>query len=171
MEDTLLPGDRIVVRKDIDTRQITRNDIIVFKYPPDPSKIYISRCVGLPGDTLEIFDKVLSINGKTAKEADKIKYTDWRICPAGIEQKGIYPPGSGNRDNYGPVVLPENSLFVMGDNRDNSNDSRYWGFVPLDYIIGKPIFIYFSVDPHIPIYRSFERIRWRRIGYMAQHDI
>lgn len=194
MEDTLLVGDFLMVNKflygirtpdwigipftgigfDVPHtrlpafRQPKRGDIIVFKYPKNPSQNYIKRCVGLPGDTIQIKDKVLLINGKPFKDPPKAKYTDWRICPAGVNQREIYPPGAGNRDNYGPIVVPEDHYFMMGDNRDNSSDSRYWGFLPEDNILGKATIIYFSWDKQIPFYRFYDKIRWERIASLIK---
>lgn len=141
-----------------------RGDVIVFKFPQDPSQNYIKRCVGLPGDTIQVKDKVLLVNGKVLGDPQKAKYTDWRICPHGVKQREIFPFGAGNRDNYGPVIVPEGNYFMMGDNRDNSSDSRYWGFLPYDNIRGKAMFIYFSWDKYIPFYRVYDSIRWKRIA-------
>lgn len=149
-------------------RKPQRGDIIVFKFPRDPSQNYIKRCVGLPGDTLQIRDKVLLVNGEVFKDPAKAKYTDWRICPAGVKQREIYPPGAGNRDNYGPIVVPEGYYFMMGDNRDNSSDSRYWGFMPYDNIRGLAMFIYFSWDKNVPFYRFYDSIRWKRIASLIR---
>lgn len=194
MEDTLLIGDFLMVNKflygirtpdwigipfteigfDVPhtrlpaLKQPKRGDIIVFKYPRDPSQNYIKRCVALPGDTIEIRNKVLLINGEVFKDSPKAKYTDWRICPEGVKQREIYPPGAGNRDNYGPIIVPEGHYFMMGDNRDNSSDSRYWGFLPNDAILGKATIIYFSWDKYIPLYRFYESIRWKRIGALIK---
>jgi len=190
MEDTLLIGDFLMVNKFLygvrtpdwigipftkigfdmpytrlpGLREPERGDVIVFKYPRDPSQNYIKRCVGLPGDTLEIRDKILLINGVVSSDPPEAKYTDWRICPEDIKQREIYPPGSGNRDNYGPIIIPEGQYFMMGDNRDNSSDSRYWGFLPDDLILGKAVIIYFSWDKYVPFYRFYESIRWTRIA-------
>ncbi len=192
MEDTLLVGDFLMVNKFIygirtpdwigipftdigfnipHTRlpgftEPKRGDIIVFKYPKDPSQNYIKRCIGLPGDTIEIRNKIVYVNGERFEDPPKVKYTDWRICPAGVIQKEIYPPGAGNRDNYGPIVVPEGCYFMMGDNRDNSSDSRYWGFLPEDNVLGKAMIIYFSWDKTIPFYRFYDSIRWRRLGML-----
>ncbi len=190
MEDTLLIGDFLMVNKflygirtpdwigipfteigfDIPhtrtpgLREPRRGDVIVFKYPRDPSVNYIKRCVGLPGDTLEIRDKIVMINGKPFPDPAEAKYTDWRIEPAGVKERGIYPPGAGNRDNYGPIIIPDGNYFMMGDNRDNSSDSRYWGFLPEDAILGKALIIYFSWDKYVPFYRFYDSIRWKRIA-------
>lgn len=190
MEDTLLIGDFLMVNKFLygirtpdwigipftpigfnvphtrlpALRQPRRGDIIVFKFPRDPSQNYIKRCVGLPGDTIQIKDKVLLVNGKVFKDPSKAKYTDWRICPAGVNQREIFPPGAGNRDNYGPIVVPQRHYFMMGDNRDNSSDSRYWGFLPADNILGEALIIYFSWDNQVPFFRFYDKIRWGRIA-------
>jgi len=190
MEDTLLIGDFLMVNKflygirtpdwigvpftkigfDIPhtrlpaLRQPQRGDVIVFKYPRDPSQNYIKRCVGLPGDTIEIRDKMLMVNGQHDEDPAKAKYADWRILPYGAQQPEIVPHGAGNRDNYGPVVVPRDCYFMMGDNRDNSADSRYWGFLPHDNVVGKAMILYFSWDKYVPFYRFYESIRWKRIG-------
>ncbi|MCX6639000.1 MAG: signal peptidase I [bacterium] len=192
MEDTLLIGDFLMVNKflygirtpdwigipftkvgfDVPhtrlpaLREPRHGDVIVFKYPRDPSQNYIKRCVGLPGDTLQVKDKILLVNGKVFPNPPKAKFTDWRVCPPAIQQRDIFPPGSGNRDNYGPVIVPPGQYFMMGDNRDNSSDSRYWGYLPRDLILGKATIIYFSWDKFIPFYRFYDSIRWSRIASM-----
>jgi signal peptidase I len=190
MEDTLLIGDFLMVNKFIygirtpdwigvpftkigfdvphtrlpALREPHRGDIIVFKYPLDPSQNYIKRCVGLPGDTIEIRNKVLLINGQVFANPPKSKFTDWRVAPAGVQQRDISPTSAGNRDNYGPIIVPRDRYFMMGDNRDNSADSRYWGFLPRDNVVGKALIIYFSWDKYIPFYRFYESVRWGRIA-------
>ena len=140
MEPTLLVGDHILVNKFIYGIKVPiisktvvplgepkRGDIVVFKYPLDKKKDYIKRVIGLPGDEIRIVDKEIFINGK----------------PFG-GHFGVYDKSSGRDNNLGPIVVPQNGLFVMGDNRDHSYDSRYWGFVPLDLVKGKAIVIYWS---------------------------
>jgi len=186
MENTLLVGDFLLVNKFIygakspdripflnikiprliklpPIRKPRRGDIIVFKYPRDESLDYIKRCVALPGDTVEIRNKVLYVNGKRVPDPPLAKHTSNTYPPDKIEF-GIYPPGAGNRDNYGPVVVPEGHYFMLGDNRDNSLDSRYWGFLPEENILGKAMIIYFSWDKDVPFYNIFKKIRWSRIG-------
>lgn len=120
-----------------------RGDIIIFQYPNDPSVDYIKRVIGVPGDTIEVRDKQLYRNGMPVKEA-YIRHTD----PDGIEPL---------RDNYAPVRVPPDKYFVMGDNRDNSLDSRFWGFVDRKAIKAKAWRIYWS-------WGGLDNIRWSRIG-------
>jgi signal peptidase I len=156
MEDTLLVGDFLFVNKFLygapipftDTRtpairQPRHGDIMVFKYPKDPSRDFIKRVIGLPGDTIEIRDKTVYVNGVAQRET-YAKFSSSRIQPKGYQNPDIYPPGAGNRDNYGPYVVPQGDYFMMGDNRDNSEDSRFWGPLDLHLIKGKALFIYWS---------------------------
>ncbi|MFH1824999.1 MAG: signal peptidase I [Candidatus Firestonebacteria bacterium] len=143
MESTLLVGDHLMVNKFIygpvipftdirilPIREIKRREIIVFNAPADPKKDYIKRCVGIPGDKIEVKDKVLYVND-VKQDEPYIQHTDGNI--------------SDTRDNFGPVVVPKESYFAMGDNRDNSNDSRFWGFVPKKKMIGKALVIYWPI--------------------------
>ena len=120
-----------------------RGDIVIFRYPNDPSIDYIKRIIGVPGDVIEIRDKQLYRNGQPVRES-YIRNTD----PGGIEPV---------RDNYAPVTVPDGKYFVMGDNRDNSLDSRFWGFVDRDAIKAKAWRIYWS-------WGGLDNIRWSRIG-------
>ncbi len=124
-----------------------RGDIIVFKYPRDPSEDYIKRIVGVPGDVIEVRNKQLYRNGEKVVES-YIQHID----------AGQGPPW---RDNMRPVVVPAGKYFVMGDNRDGSADSREWGFVPRENIQGKAWIIYWS-------WKSFTEVRWNRIGTMLR---
>src|SRR5262245_17586483 len=164
MENNLLIGDHLLVNKFVfaPTRTglermllpidpIKRGDILVFKFPEDPDRDFIKRVIGLPGETLEMREKKIYINGKPLDEP----YVHFLIPPGNR--------GPGDEDfteasvqrNYGPVTVPEGHYFMMGDNRDNSQDSRYWGFLTRDYVKGKALFIYFSYGD--------EGIRWRRL--------
>lgn len=145
-------------------KQPERGDVIVFRYPKDYRLNYIKRCVGLPGDTIEVRNKTVYVNGKVFPDSPELKHTDLRTFPRGRNELGIYPPGAGNRDNFGPIVIPEDYYFMMGDNRDNSSDSRYWGPLPKKLIVGEALIIYFSWDKYVPFYRFFKKIRWSRIG-------
>jgi signal peptidase I len=172
MEDTLLVGDHIVVDKlayapvgpiskyFLPYEEPKRGDIIAFQYPADTSQMFVKRVVGVPGDRLKIADQEVFVNGEKLKEPyayHKSSYFDpYRDnFPADISKLDITP--DAKRDSLlrdmlkhhvvnGEVVVPPNSYFAMGDNRDNSLDSRYWGFVPRDYIVGKPVFIYWSYN-------------------------
>jgi len=171
MKETLLVGDHILVNKFIYGIKIPfikktlipiknpqREDIIVFKYPIDPKKDFIKRVIGIPGDVIEIRDKQIFINGKNFGDKVYESYKDPDKIPA----------ESSHRDNYGPVTVPLESLFVMGDNRDNSHDSRFWGFVPLEDVKGKAFLIYWSsVLPRGWIWNwNWETLilRWDRLG-------
>lgn len=155
MVPTLLVGDHILVSKFIygydipfmDSRVLAfekphRGDIIVFKYPKNPRIDFIKRCVAVGGDTVEMRKKKLFVNGKMVPDVHA-RYFD--SSPSGFME---------GRDNFGPVTVPEGKLFMMGDNRDNSNDSRFWGFVPLKNVRGKAFMIYWSWDKS----RSLPRI-------------
>lgn len=214
-------------------------DVVIFKFPKDQSLNYIKRCIAQSGDTVMIRDKVTTVNGEPFPNAPDTKFVHSTVYPMGAQERHIFPPGSGNRDNYGPVVVPapgdafrftpenrdqwrkwltvalyeghdlrlkyhgqeirldENNLdrwsryirqyppevfyiddqslddclytvtnrhyFMMGDNRDNSLDSRYWGFLPERLVVGEALIIYWSWDTTTPLYRLFEKIRWGRI--------
>ena len=161
MKETLQIGDHILVNKFIYGVKIPffnktlipvsepkREEIIVFKYPEDPSKDFIKRVVGVAGDVIEVRDKELYVNNELQKDKPYAIHVDPRILPGSLV----------NRDNFGPVTVPENSLFVMGDNRDNSHDSRFWGFVDLKAVKGKALIIYWSWDSD-----NFN-VRWDRLG-------
>jgi len=160
MVPTLLVGDQLVVNKLIYGIKIPyfrntiipitdpqRGDIIVFIYPKDRSLDFIKRVIGIGGDTIEIQDKKIFINGKVFTDNTGI-YTD----------KIIYPGSVQPRDNFGPVTVPKGSLFVLGDNRDESMDSRFWGFVDLKDVQGKAFIIYWSWN------HDERKIRWQRLG-------
>jgi signal peptidase I len=150
-----------------------RGDIIVFHPPHDPAKYYVKRLVGMPGDTLQMTDKVLFRNGKELEEP-YVHYQDpnsdafhpqmeWqRVFLHEDGRDGTYRP---IRDNWGPIVVPPKRLFVLGDNRDNSEDSRYWGFVDPEQVTGRPWLVYYSVDlEEEGKFSWFRYIRWDRIG-------
>lgn len=148
MMPTLLIGDHILVNKFIYRfTNPARDDIIVFKYPKDESKDFIKRVIGLPGETLEIRRKVVYINGKPLDE------------PFVIHEDPTYlPRQTSPRDEFGPVTVPPHDYFVMGDNRDNSDDSRFWGLLSDKLILGKAFLIYWSWN------RETSSPRWNRIG-------
>jgi signal peptidase I len=162
MEPTLLIGDHILVnkfiygikipfieKKFVCFKQPKRGDVIVFIYPVDPSKDFIKRVIGVAGDTIHIKNKKIYINGKLFNDNFGY-YSDHRI---------INEWGKGlNRDNYGPEKVPSNCLFVMGDNRDKSYDSRFWGFVDINKVKGKAFLIYWSWESPL------KNLRWKRIA-------
>jgi len=152
MENNLLIGDHLLVNKFIfgpaatgaermllPVTPVQRGDVVVFKYPEDPERDFIKRVIGLPGETLEVRDKKVYIDGKPLDES----YVHY-IQPLGGGQHEF--TSFDVRDRYGPVAVPDGHYFVMGDNRDNSQDSRYWGFLPRHYVKGKALLIYWSYD-------------------------
>ncbi len=154
MEPTLLVGDFLLVNKFVydngtpaidrallPRREIKRDDIIVFKYPNELAKDYVKRVIGLPGEKLEIRNKQVYINDQPLSEPYKV-HSDNQV----YAKNGYYNYEDTIRDNFGPVTIPSGHLFAMGDNRDQSSDSRYWGFVPLSYVKGRPWIIYFSYE-------------------------
>ncbi len=162
MKETLLIGDHILVSKFIygvkipffrttiiKVKNPARNDILVFKFPEDPGKDFIKRVIGVAGDVVEIRDKKVYVNNMPIDDIFGM-YTDPHSFPASFQP----------RDNFGPVTVPPNSLFVMGDNRDHSYDSRWWGFVDLKAVQGKAFMIYWSWD------KDNFGVRWNRIGQM-----
>jgi signal peptidase I len=164
MKETLKIGDHILVNKFIYGVKIPflqttiipitnpkRGDIVVFKFPEDPSKDFIKRVIGVAGDVIEVRDKKVYVNNKLLNH-DFGMHTDSYIFPASAQP----------RDNFGPVVVPPHSLFVMGDNRDQSYDSRFWGFVDLKAVKGKALMIYWSWD------KDNFGVRWNRIGHLLK---
>ncbi len=164
MKETLKIGDHILVNKFIYGVKIPflqttiipitnpkRGDIVVFKFPEDPSKDFIKRVIGVGGDVIEVRDKKVYVNSKLLNH-DFGMHTDSYIFPASVQP----------RDNFGPVVVPPHSLFVMGDNRDQSYDSRFWGFVDLKAVKGKALIIYWSWD------KDNFGVRWNRIGHLLK---
>lgn len=162
MKETLQIGDHILVNKFIygvkipflrttiiEVKNPKRYDIVVFKFPEDPGKDFIKRVIGVAGDVVEHRDKKVFVNNEPVDDPFGM-YTDPHIFP------GNFQP----RDNFGPVVVPPDSLFVMGDNRDHSYDSRWWGFVNLRAVQGKAFMIYWSWD------KDDFGVRWDRIGKM-----
>jgi signal peptidase I len=138
MEDALYEGDYIFVNKlAYNFGEPEIGDIIVFKYPLNITKDYIKRIMALPGQTIEIVDKVIYIDNELAHIIPSTKNVDSKILAAQLSA----------RDNFGPIQVPADQYFVLGDNRDQSQDSRFWGFVPKDHIKGKAIFIYWSWEP------------------------
>jgi signal peptidase I len=168
MEPTLLVGDHILVNKFIYGVKIPfsekklfsyktpkRGDIIVFIFPKDPSKDFIKRVIGLEGEKVEIIHNKIYIN-------DKLIADPWGHYGDQSELKRFFP----SVDRYGPYVVPKDSLFVLGDNRDNSQDSRFWGFVHLNAVRGKAFIIYFSLDWYAQ--SLLGKVRWVRLGKLIR---
>ncbi|MDP1993051.1 MAG: signal peptidase I [Syntrophales bacterium] len=164
MKPTLQIGDHILVSKFnygvklpflrstlIPIGTPKRGDILVFIYPEDRSKDFIKRLIGLPGDTIEIRNKKILLNGLPLNDPHGV-YVDNLIIPGNVQP----------RDNVGPVTVPEDSIFVMGDNRDESYDSRFWGFVKMKDVLGKALIIYWSWN------HEDTWVRWGRIGTILQ---
>jgi signal peptidase I len=164
MEPTLAIGDHILVSKFIygvkipftsihlfPLEQPKREDVIVFIYPVEPDKDFIKRVIGVPGDTVQIINKKLYINGVEAKDPHAV-----------YKEDTLFPSEMQKRDNFGPIRVPAGNFFVMGDNRDRSLDSRFWGFVPFKDVLGKAFIIYWSWD------RENFQVRWGRIGELIR---
>lgn len=187
MEGTLRVGDFLLVNKLVYGAELPvarvklpavrtpgRGDVIVFKWPPDPSKNFVKRLVGVPGDTLSMTNGMLVRNGVNVEER-YVSHTEPGSDPSGEEfrwqrqhvvktaQASVaYRP---SRNNWGPIVVPEHHYFVLGDNRDNSLDSRYWGFVPDSLVRGQPFMVYYSYEPDsVSRLDWLTNVRWRRIG-------
>ena len=167
MEDNLLIGDHLVVNKFIfagnaDTflhrlfpyRAPERGDVVVFKYPEDPRRDFIKRCVAVAGDTVEIRRKRLFVNGQAQEEPHAV-HKDPRV----YDDSSAVPVSARIRDNFGPMTVPEGSIFCLGDNRDNSLDSRFWGPVPLSYVKGRAVLIYWSYEA------GRDDWQWRGFGH------
>ena len=172
MIPTLLKGDQILVTKFVygtrvplsdvkllKVREPIRGDIVVFEYPEDRGIHYIKRLIGLPGDTVEIRDKVVYVNGD-----------EFVVTSAQFEDPGVLPSSISVRDNFGPIVIPPHSYFMMGDNRDNSKDSRFWGVVDEVELVGNSLMIYWSWDISSGgIVDRIRNIRWTRLGMILLH--
>ena len=200
-------------------RDVERGDVIVFVFPgyrdelkPEDFTFYLKRCVGLPGDTLQVIKRVLYVNGNVAPVPRNIHFSFPRMSNVGGVDDRLFPKGVlWNEDNYGPIVIPKKGmtvridattidawdtfirreghsvtvagntididgkaaseytiqhdyLFGMGDHRDNSLDSRYWGFIPKENLVGTPLVVYWSWDTDIPIYNIFSKLASVRLG-------
>jgi signal peptidase I len=159
MEDNILVGDHLVVNKFVygpralpfldaalPQRALRAGDVFVFKFPDDPRRDFVKRVVGLPGDIVEIRDKVVSVNGAPIREPE-VTHADASVYAA------------GRRDQLGPIRVSDGQVFALGDNRDRSNDSRYWGTVPIANVKGRALFVYWSA-PTPPSDHAFLRRAW-----------
>ena len=182
MEQNLLIGDHLLVNKFVfgptatglertllPVSNIHRGEVVVFKFPEEPERDFIKRVIGLPGETVELRDKRVYIDG-TPLEEPYVFY--------------LQPPGEMGgfsdfdvRVTYGPVTVPPDSYFMMGDNRDNSQDSRYWGFLPAHYVKGRAVVVYWSFDQGPDgdqggalslVTDFFTRTRWSRILHLIR---
>ncbi len=186
MENTLLVGDFLLADKLTygphipflgiklpALRDPKVGDVVVFRFPDNPNKNFIKRIIAKGGDEVQILDKAVYLNGKVVDESRYAVHSDSMTLPPGSTQP---------RDNFGPITIPYGHYFVLGDNRDNSSDSRFWGTVPRDHISGKAIFIHWSWKPDekapvitwwnpisvlgataYHIYHLPERVRWSRL--------
>ena len=190
MEDNLKVGDHIIVNKFIygpkgdrplsrlfPLRDIRRGDIIVFRYPNDPDTDYVKRVIGLPGDTIRIHKKRVSVNGQQLDEPYVL-----HLDPQTFPDKRFLPEPYRSRDHFGPFTVPPNQYFALGDNRDSSSDSRYWGTVPRGHIKGRAFMVYwsFGIPPERGdswkdrsrelrnvIVHFFDKTRWHRTGFVV----
>jgi signal peptidase I len=188
MENNLLIGDHLLVNKFVFSPSetgaertllpigtIKRRDIIVFKYPEEPDRDFIKRVIGLPGETVEVREKKVYING-TALDEPYVHFLAPASGPSELHEVTSFDV----RERFGPVTVPADQYFMMGDNRDNSADSRYWGFLRRDYIKGKALVIYWSYQAEREDYQDesagatvkglvsvfahfFTRTRWDRM--------
>lgn len=191
MERTLLVGDFLLVNKAVYGARIPftgkrlpalevpeRGDVVVFEYPVDPTKDFVKRLIGLPGDTVEMRDGVVWLNGRMQDEPyvvhvkpgtdpanEEFRWQREFLVRSAQASVGYRP----SRNNWGPLVVPEGKYFVLGDNRDDSSDSRYWGFVPQSAVKGRPLFVYYSYERD-----TFSRapwvtnVRWMRVGELIK---
>jgi signal peptidase I len=133
--DVGIAGHQLVYHRFPAIREPRAGDVIVFRYPDDPSRDFIKRCVAVGGQTVELRDKVLYVDGQ-AQEEPFVIHKDPRVLPR----------ETSPRDNFGPFVVPQGQLFMMGDNRDNSQDSRFWGGLPRTLVKGQAMILYWSWD-------------------------
>ncbi len=181
MEKNVLAGDRLLVNKFLYSpragpfaallpgRCVRRGDVVVFRFPQDPRRDFIKRVVALPGETVGIRDRIVSIDGRPLEEP-YVFHADDRVWP----DDPSVPEERRRRDQLAPVRVPEGAYFVMGDNRDDSSDSRAWGPVPAGHVVGRALFVYWSLTPRPPdatsgrtailgaIRDALARTRWSR---------
>jgi signal peptidase I len=169
MEPTLLVGDHLLVNRMsyvvkvpftdlviLNVGSPKKGDVIVFRYPEDRTKDFIKRVVATGGDTVQVKNKVLYINGQ------KVSDPHAHFAEGNTVQPALISP----RDFFGPVTVPKDRYFCMGDNRDRSLDSRFWGFVTRDDLVGRALIIYFSLDTQSDDILHY--VRWERIGSLIR---
>ena len=190
MEPNLMIGDHLLVNKLVyspslsplkDTlfgkRPIKRGHVVVFKFPEDPTRDFIKRVIGLPGETIEIRNKQVYVNGKPLEEP----YAHFIDAPLRPDDPEYTRGGDVIRDAWGPQTVPAGQLLVLGDNRDNSRDSRYWGFLPIDQVKGRALLVYWSYEATREEYHTtgvsdwlkstlsaFTRTRWKRFFHVIR---
>lgn len=197
MEDTLLIGDFLLVNKfnygmrtpdwigipytdigfDVPWVRIPgfkkpqQNDVVIFRYPLDPSLDYIKRCIATGEQTVEVVDKQVFVDGKTFPNPPNSKFMDRNVIMGKHEGRYTFPTFDnnkyGSRDNFGPLQVPKDHYFMMGDNRDRSSDSRAWGFVPFDNVVGEALIIYLSWEGDFSpsdLFLFYKKIRFDRIA-------
>jgi signal peptidase I len=190
MQPNLLIGDHLLVNKLVYSpsfgpledallgkKSIARGHVIVFKYPDEPARDFIKRVIGLPGETIEVRNKTVFVDGKPLEEP----YAHFIDQPLRQDDPEYGLHGEAIRDNYGPERVPPGQLFVMGDNRDNSRDSRFWGFLPIDQVKGRALLVYWSYEASGEEYRrtglvdwlkdtlsAFGRTRWKRFFHVIR---
>ena len=171
METNLLIGDHLLVNKLVYSpsfgrleetilpkKPIQRGHVVVFKFPEDPTRDFIKRVIGLPGESVEIKDKTIYVDGQALDEP----YARFLEPPRSRDDPEYGLHGEGIRDNWGPRVIPEGQLFVLGDNRDNSRDSRFWGFLPEDQVKGRALLVYWSYEASKEEYQRTGLLEWTR---------
>jgi len=202
MKDTLLVGDFLLVNKFIygartpDSIPFTKimlpylrlpefkkpepGEIVVFKYPKDPTLDYIKRCIAVGGQTVEMRNGDVYVDGKPEGKKEEIgkRYDPeeghyviyYKITRDNGHTYTIrhYADHILEQENWGPVTVPEGQYFMMGDNRDNSSDSRYWGFLPWKNVVGEALIIYWSWNHYLPMSKLFHKVRWNRIGTLIK---
>jgi len=167
MEKTVLTGDRLLVNKFVyaargngvlarllPARSVERGDVVVFRFPNDPQRDFIKRVVGLPGETIAIRDKMVTVDGRPLEEP-YVFHSDDRVWP----DDPAVPEEGRRRDQLAPQRVPADSYFVLGDNRESSGDSRFWGFLPAKNVSGRALLVYWSCAPR----PSEDRDSWRSI--------
>jgi signal peptidase I len=195
MEDTLLVGDHLFVdrfvygpgasaleRRLLPLRPVERGDVVVFRSVENPEIDVVKRCVGLPGDTVAFVAKQLYLNGKRVEDSSYALHRDPIVYPP----LPVLPAERRNRDTFGPITVPPDHYFCLGDNRDNSHDSRFWGPLPAHMIKGRALIVYWSIDyggetpdeahglgaEALQLTRTllgfFTRTRWSRTGHLIR---
>ncbi|MFQ5602587.1 MAG: signal peptidase I [bacterium] len=202
MKDTLLVGDFLLVNKFIygvrtpdripiidakipffrlpAFKKPQNGDVVVFKYPRDEKLDYIKRCIAVGGQTVEVKNGEVFVDGKPegkiidlGRRFDKAegRYVQYTKIVTPYKKSYVirhYADGFMRADNYGPVKVPEGHYFMMGDNRDNSSDSRVWGFLPEENVVGEALIIYFSWDRMGPVWNLVDRVRWSRLANLIR---